>query len=178
MTQQLQDEAPGQSPPAASRRAVLTGAVAIAVLAGCTRQDQTAATGGAGTGGAVVPGADDGVSDDGAGGDGTPAPGASSGAAGTGEPIASAANIPVGGGTVFDQRRVVVTQPKQGTFKAFSAVCTHEGCLVSEVKNGTINCLCHGSRFKVADGSVATGPATRSLKSVNIAVSGTDIRLA
>jgi len=57
----------------------------------------------------------------------------------------------------------VVTQPVSGTFKAFSATCTHQGCAVSEVANGTINCPCHGSRFAVADGSVTAGPATTPL---------------
>ena len=42
----------------------------------------------------------------------------------------AAAEIPVGGGKVFEALKVVVTQPTAGDFKAFSAVCTHQACTV------------------------------------------------
>ena len=77
--------------------------------------------------------------------------------------LASAATIPVGGGAVFPEYRVVVTQPSAGRFRAFSAICTHEGCTINQVAGGTINCPCHGSRFSATDGSVVRGPATRAL---------------
>ena len=48
----------------------------------------------------------------------------------------------------------MVTQPTEGDFKGFSAVCTHQGCLVANVDGGTINCTCHGSQFSIEDGSV------------------------
>jgi len=69
-------------------------------------------------------------------------------------------DIPVGGGKIYAGDDTVVTQPTQGDFKAFSATCTHEGCLLTAVRNGTINCPCHGSRYSIEDGSVkhaATG---------------------
>ena len=84
--------------------------------------------------------------------------------------LAAVADVPVGGGIVRADRDVVVTQPVSGTFKAFSATCTHQGCAVSEVANGTINCPCHGSRFAVADGSVTAGPATTPLPEKTVAV--------
>src|SRR6185295_10894112 len=92
--------------------------------------------------------------------------------------LTQTSQVPVGGGIVLDQQRVVVTQPQAGTFKCFTAVCTHQGCLVSEVEGGTINCPCHGSAFKVADGSVANGPANKPLRAIDIKVDGTDITLA
>jgi Rieske Fe-S protein len=43
-------------------------------------------------------------------------------------------DVPEGSGTVFRDQKVVVTQPKPGDFKAFTAVCTHQGCLVDSVQ--------------------------------------------
>ncbi|MFJ8661807.1 Rieske (2Fe-2S) protein [Streptomyces sp. NPDC093795] len=93
-------------------------------------------------------------------------------------PLATTSEIPVGGGMVFAERKVVVTQPAAGEFKAFSAVCTHQGCLVNKVADGTIDCPCHGSKYRVADGSVVNGPATRPLPAEQIIVSGESITLA
>ncbi|MFD7981739.1 Rieske (2Fe-2S) protein [Streptomyces sp. NPDC059071] len=136
-----------------------------------------------------------GCGDDGSGGteespaptDGTAPPTAPSSAAGSppaasassGRPaLAKTSEIPVGGGTVFKDAKVVVTQPAQGEFKAFSAVCTHQGCLVDKVADGTIDCPCHGSRYRIADGSVAAGPAPRPLPAEQIDVSSGTITLA
>ncbi|MEU1056404.1 Rieske (2Fe-2S) protein [Streptomyces sp. NPDC005876] len=94
----------------------------------------------------------------------------------TGE-LARTGDIPVGGGKVFKDEKVVVTQPEKGDFKAFSAVCTHQGCTVAEVAGGTINCACHGSRFAIADGAVQRGPATEPLPAKRIAVEGDAVRL-
>jgi Rieske Fe-S protein len=89
-----------------------------------------------------------------------------------GERLASTGDIPVGGGTVFASKKVVVTQPTPGMFTAFSAICTHQGCTVNKVASGTIDCPCHGSRFAIVDGSVVQGPASRPLPGRQIAVSG------
>ncbi len=80
-----------------------------------------------------------------------------------GKQIAKAADVPVGGGKIYGDEKVVVTQPAQGDFKAFTAVCTHQGCTVGSVRDGIIHCPCHGSEFKIADGSVAKGPADKPL---------------
>jgi len=103
---------------------------------------------------------------------------ASSAAAGTGSELAKTSDIPEGGGTIFADQKVVVTQPTAGEFKAFSAVCTHQGCAVTSVSDGTINCPCHNSKFKIADGSVASGPATQPLAAASITVSGDSVTLA
>ena len=78
--------------------------------------------------------------------------------------------IPLGGGKVFMAHQVVVTQPAAGQFRAFSAVCTHVGCICNRVANGTIDCPCHGSTFKVTDGAVVTGPAASPLAAKSIAI--------
>jgi Rieske Fe-S protein len=92
--------------------------------------------------------------------------------------LASTADIPVGGGAVFREQDVVVTQPSPGEFRAFSATCTHQGCPVTEVVDGTINCNCHGSKFAVADGAVVDGPASTPLPERSIEVTGEEIVLA
>jgi nitrite reductase/ring-hydroxylating ferredoxin subunit len=53
-----------------------------------------------------------------------------------GQVVCSKGDVPEGGGTVFREEKYVVTQPAAGDFKAFSAVCTHQGCLVDSVEPG------------------------------------------
>ncbi|AKZ54463.1 putative iron sulfur protein [Streptomyces ambofaciens ATCC 23877] len=98
--------------------------------------------------------------------------------AGAGAALAATADIPEGGGKVFADQKVVVTQPAAGEFKAFSATCTHQGCAVKSVAEGVINCPCHNSNFSITDGSVQSGPARKPLPAVQITVSGDSIRLA
>jgi Rieske Fe-S protein len=147
-----------------TRRNVLAGAVGVgaaAVLAACGGNDAS------GTGSAT-----------GSGNDGGGQASAAAGEQAAGAALASASEIPVGGGKIFKDKDVVVTQPTAGQFKAFSATCTHQGCPVNSVANGTINCPCHGSKFSVADGSVKGGPAPKGLAPKNVAVQDGQITLA
>ena len=138
-----------------NRRALLAGAgiTCAAMLAGCAMSDAnggpTPATNGTAT----------------SAGGSAPAAGA----------LAAASQVPDGGGKIIDGKNIVITQPHSGLFKAFSAICTHEGCIVSSVSNGTINCPCHGSKFSIKDGSVVNGPATTPLGAIAIKVEGTSI---
>ncbi|TDE38538.1 Rieske (2Fe-2S) protein [Actinomadura sp. 6K520] len=154
------ERAPGDAPDGGNtRRGVLLGA-GLAGLAGLA-----AACGGSGDGG------------DAGGSEGGEAGGGAAGG-GAGETLASAGEIPVGGGKVFKDAEVVVCQPAQGEFTAFSAACTHRGCSVDAVAGGTINCPCHGSKFKITDGSVVNPPADRPLEERRITVQGDKIMLA
>jgi nitrite reductase/ring-hydroxylating ferredoxin subunit len=142
-----------------TRRAAVLGACGICVAA-------VSACSSYGSGGAAPTGT---------GGASTPSGG---GAAPAVQALASTADIPVGGGVIFAEQDIVVTQPVAGEFKAFSATCTHMGCSVAEVVDGTINCPCHGSRFAVADGAPTAGPASRPLPEKAVAVQGGSVVLA
>ncbi|WP_165985837.1 Rieske (2Fe-2S) protein [Streptomyces sp. YIM 98790] len=114
---------------------------------------------------------------------GTEEPGTDGGADGGeqtgGEALARTSDVPVGGGLILEQEKVVITQPEEGTFKAFSAVCTHQGCTVGSVSDGHIICPCHDSMFAVADGvPTPNSPARAPLPEEDISIEGEEIRLA
>ena len=153
----------------ATRRGVLAG-VGLVGLAGavsaCSSGGSSSSSAGAGAGSAST----------------APASAASSapaaaGAGGGGGALATTSEIPVGSGKIFTEQKVVVTQPTSGDFKGFSAVCTHMGCIVSQISNGTIDCPCHGSQYSIKDGAVVAGPAPSPLPAEPIKVSGTSITL-
>jgi Rieske Fe-S protein len=95
-------------------------------------------------------------------------------AAAQGGAIAKTSDVPVGSGVIVGD--VVITQPTAGDFKGFSSTCTHKGCAVNKVADGTIDCPCHGSKFNL-DGSVAKGPATKPLEAKAVSVNGDSIVL-
>lgn len=92
--------------------------------------------------------------------------------------LVAAADVAVGGGVVLADREIVVTQPSAGVFKAFSALCTHQGCLVGSVADGAIVCACHGSSFSATEGSVEAGPANSPLAAVAVRVVDGQVRRA
>jgi Rieske Fe-S protein len=135
------------------RRNVLVGAgigLAATVLAACTAGKKSA-------------GSDAETTAAQSGSPAAPAPGAA---------LTKTADVPVGSGVIVDD--IVVTQPTAGKFEAFSSVCTHAGCNVSEVTDGLITCPCHGSKFNL-DGTVSHGPAKSPLESKVIRVQGDSI---
>jgi Rieske Fe-S protein len=103
----------------------------------------------------------------------SPTTGASSPSGG----LTTKAEIPVGGGVIFPNDGVVVTQPEAGTFHGFTIICTHQGCTVTTVSS-TINCPCHGSQYSIEDGSVVAGPAPAPLTVVDLKITGNEISKA
>jgi nitrite reductase/ring-hydroxylating ferredoxin subunit len=91
--------------------------------------------------------------------------------------LTTTGDVPVGGGTIFPDQQVVVTQPTEGEFRCFTAVCTHQGCIVSSVAIEGIRCECHGSAFSIEDGSAVNPPATEGLTPVDITVEGEQISI-
>jgi Rieske Fe-S protein len=151
----------------ATRRGVLAG-VGLVGLAGavsaCSSGGSSSSSAGATAGTGAAAGATSAASGGGSAGSGVNA-------------LATTSEIPVGSGKIFTAEKVVVTQPAAGDFKAFSAVCTHMGCTVSQIANGTIDCPCHGSQYSIKDGAVVAGPAPAPLPAKAIKVSGTSITL-
>lgn len=135
-----------------SRRQALAGAaiagVGVPVLAACGGSDTASDSNGGSTGGA------------------SSSPGAA---------LASTADVAVGSGVILEAPAVVITQPTEGDFHAFSSICTHQGCPVTDFVDGDIHCSCHGSLFSATDGSVVKGPANKALAPFAIKVEGGDI---
>jgi nitrite reductase/ring-hydroxylating ferredoxin subunit len=148
-----------------SRRLALRGGVVAGVgvplLAACGGSDD-GDTGGSG------------ADANGDGGDAGSSEGAGGGA------FATTSEIPEGGGAIFEDQGIVVTQPEAGEFKGFTNICTHRQCPLSSVSAdaGTIDCNCHGSKYSITDGSVVNGPATEGLAEKAITVDGDSISLA
>lgn len=153
----------------AARRTLLlgAGAIGITVLAGCGGDDPAPAAGGkpGGPSAAAAPTT--------AGGN----PFDNTGTAGGGEAqvpqnaLVSASEVPVGGGLIVKDT-VLVVQPAKGSFKAYDAVCPHQGAIVDPPFDGNpiIMCPRHNSKFKTADGTRVEGPAPTGLKSIKVAV--------
>jgi Rieske Fe-S protein len=166
-------EEPTRPGTAAPRRAVLVGAGALgatAFLAACGTSQSGSTYG-------TNPNGGDYAAD--------PAPAGSAGANTTGEDpaagdkggapavLAAATDVPKGGGVIKGD--YVITQPTAGQFKAFSKVCTHQGCDVNKIDGGVISCPCHGSEFSIEDGSVKGGPAPKPLPEVQVKLSGSNV---
>jgi Rieske Fe-S protein len=107
-----------------------------------------------------------------AAGSSSSAPAEKSGSSAAPGALAKTADVPVGGGVIVGD--TVITQPTAGVFKGLSSVCTHAGCNVKAIADGTIDCPCHGSKFNL-DGTVAQGPATKPLAAKAITVQGDSI---
>lgn len=101
--------------------------------------------------------------------------------AGTGAPtsqvvLAKVADIPENGGVVVTTEKIVLTRSTGEQVHAFTAVCTHQQCLVGSVSGGRIHCPCHGSAFDASSGAVVNGPATTALARVGVIIVNGEVR--
>ncbi|WP_426510935.1 Rieske (2Fe-2S) protein [Dactylosporangium sp. McL0621] len=153
----------------AARRTLLlgAGAMGIAVLAGCGGDDPAPSAGGnpGGSSAPTAPATTGGnpFDDNGSGGGGDPQVPSNA--------LVAVGEVPVGGGVIVKDT-VLVLQPAKGSFKAYDAVCPHQGAIVDPPFDGNpiIMCPRHNSKFKVADGSKVEGPAPGGLKTIKVAV--------
>lgn len=148
--------------PAASRRTVLCGAAAVLAAGGGT----VALSGCASGGPAAAPAAG-----------GSTAKGGSTKAPKPPVVVGPAAEVPVGGGKVYREKKIVVTQPEAGRYEAFDAVCTHAGCVVDKVEKQLIKCPCHGSDFDYGTGARVEGPARTALPRYQVVVEGENLKV-
>ncbi|MEV7615429.1 Rieske 2Fe-2S domain-containing protein [Streptomyces sp. NPDC089799] len=86
--------------------------------------------------------------------------------------VGAAAEVPVGGAKLFREKKLLVSCPAEGQYKAFSAQCTHAGCILDKIEGDEANCPCHKSRFDVGTGKVLSGPASDPLPAVPVRVEG------
>ena len=99
-----------------------------------------------------------------------------------GESLVATSEVPVGGGVILDD--VIVVQPTEGEFLAYTAVCTHQGAKIADVNDGVMTCSLHGSQFAIEDGENLRGPngsaagSTADLPHVDVELDGDQIVLA
>ena len=92
--------------------------------------------------------------------------------------IGSLVDIPAGSAKVLPlgTKPIIVVHSKDGKVHAFSAVCTHLGCIVEwDEGRQFILCPCHDARFSPTTGTVISGPAPAPLPAVEIVVNKDDI---
>lgn len=100
-------------------------------------------------------------------------PSAAPDAPAVGADIAALADVPVGGSidATINGEPALISQPTAGQVVAFSAICTHQQCVVAAAGN-EFHCPCHGSMFDATTGDVIQGPALEPLSAIRVAVSG------
>ena len=75
----------------------------------------------------------------------------------------------------FRGQPAVVLQPEPGQIVAFSAVCTHLGCIIQwQPEKGEFLCPCHAGRFRT-DGKVLGGPPPAPLENLAVTLENDQI---
>lgn len=93
--------------------------------------------------------------------------------------VATVDDIPKGSSRIFrfQKEPVVVVHTNAGQYEAFSARCTHLGCVVQYIESTPrFECHCHGSVFD-SQGRNVSGPAPRPLAPFKVKVEGKSLFL-
>jgi len=92
--------------------------------------------------------------------------------------VCKSSAVPVRGGKTFSVggKNILITQPKKGTFKAFVAVCTHQGGALTGATDNVIVCPIHGAKFDATTGA-GSPPAQLPLGKVSVSVSGGSVKV-
>ncbi len=91
--------------------------------------------------------------------------------------VGSLNELAVGQGKIVpvEDKPVVIVNTRQGV-RAFSAICTHLGCIVEwDSQRQFIHCPCHDGRFNPVTGAVISGPPPVPLPSVAVSVKDDNI---
>ena len=122
---------------------------------------------------------------EGCGGNGNPAGPGGGGGGGSAPPLATV-NASISGSTVTvnnvsatslanvggaalvqaGSTNVLAIRAAQDTINAFTAICTHEQCVITGFQSNAFVCPCHGSQYNTS-GAVQQGPATQRLRQFN-----------
>jgi len=89
--------------------------------------------------------------------------------------VGTATDFPAGQGKVVpvNDKPVIVVNTAQGGIKAFSAICTHLGCIVEwDQARQFILCPCHDGRFNPLNGAIISGPQPAPLPELALTVEG------
>jgi cytochrome b6-f complex iron-sulfur subunit len=87
--------------------------------------------------------------------------------------------IPPGGAKFFEYHGTtgVIIRKNDGDLRAYSAVCTHLGCIVQwEMATQGFLCPCHAGRY-TSDGNVVSGPPPKALEKLPFTLSNGIITL-
>lgn len=155
-----------------NRRSMLAGMGVVAAVGGLVACGSSGDSASGGSGDSASGGS-------GGSGSGSSGSGGSAGAGSTGGSgvLIPKSKVAVGAGYLDTDQKIVVSQPTAGNYKAFSSVCTHAGCPMTKLSGTTISCACHGSKFKITDGSVEQGPATEPLPAKKVTAEGENLQI-
>jgi nitrite reductase/ring-hydroxylating ferredoxin subunit len=93
--------------------------------------------------------------------------------------VCKTSEVPLKGGKTFTvaKQKILITQPKTGTFKAFYAICTHAGSTLTGATNNEIKCQSHGAKFDATTG-MAKAVASSPLGKLTVTVSKGSIKVS
>lgn len=82
----------------------------------------------------------------------------------------AATEVPIGSAVIVD--KIIIAQPTEGQFVAYSTTCPHQGSPITQVDGDTVRCPSHGSVFNIATGEPVSGPAATGMSTVPVREEG------